>query len=133
MIKMKNRIFIKLIITPILILSLFGCTKSEKLLEPYLSRENMYFSVLILAEQEDFMDRTTELNKLIQDHPIQVNKAGVLIEGQKDCKMMMEYLNIDIEDLPVYILLDNKKIQLVNNDFEEFQQKMMEIIQKSEM
>ncbi|MOA61807.1 hypothetical protein D3C78_1870380 [compost metagenome] len=82
-----------------------------------------------MAEKNDFFERTTELNSLIQENFVQLDKAGVLTEDQKDCKALMKYLNTEVNDLPVYILLDNEKVLLVGHGFEEFQQKMIEIIQ----
>lgn len=117
---------IKLLICLALMLNILGCTKSERMLEPYLTTEDIYYSVLILAKKDDFFDRTIELNEITKEHPTQIIKAGVITNDSKQGKYLIKHFNID--KLPAYILMDNKEVRFVSNDFENYQQKIIEII-----
>lgn len=117
---------IRLFMSLALMLNILGCTKSEKILKPYFTTEDIHYSVLILAKKDDFFDRTIELNEITKEHPTQIIKAGVITNDSKQGKYLIEHLNID--KLPAYILMDNKDVRFVSNDFEDYQQKIIELI-----
>lgn len=129
---MQLRLFKAGIVILLMIISaLLGSSsrKDQDVLAPYLAQEKYAFSLLILAEESDYINQTYVLNEIVAEHPEEYTKAGVLTMDSREGKQVRKKLNI--HQAPTYILLDHKKVILIQKDLQEFKDKFIEKIEES--
>ncbi|MNJ60778.1 hypothetical protein [Paenibacillus bouchesdurhonensis] len=98
--------------------------QAQNVITPYLSQEENVFSVLILAEENDYIKQTYELNGIVGEHLAYLTKAGVLSKDSKEGKKVRKELGI--RRFPAYILLDHKKAILIQDDVQKFKSESRE-------
>ncbi|WP_460321688.1 hypothetical protein [Paenibacillus sp. YSY-4.3] len=118
------------IILLIVISALLGSNdrKVQDVFIPYLSQEKYAFSLLILAEETDYINQTYILNEMVREYPGYFNQAGVLTIDSGEGKQIRD--EVDIRQVPAYILLDHTQVILVEHDLEAFRSESTQMIEE---
>lgn len=95
---------------------------------PYLSQDNYAFSLLILAEETDYINQTYILNEMIGAYPGYFSQAGVLTTDSGEGKKIRDEL--DIRRVPAYLLLDHAQVILVADDLVAFRSDSAQMVEE---
>lgn len=102
--------------------------KDQDVFGPYLSQDNYAFSLLILAEETDYINQTYILNEMIGAYPGYFSQAGVLTIDSGEGKQIRD--EVDIRQIPAYILLDDTQVTLVEHNLEAFRSESTQMIEE---
>ncbi|MUG47388.1 hypothetical protein [Paenibacillus woosongensis] len=102
--------------------------KDQDVFGPYLSQDNYAFSLLILAEETDYINQTYILNEMVREYPGYFNKVGVLTIDSGEGKQIRD--EVDIRQIPAYILLDDTQVTLVEHNLEAFRSESTQMIEE---
>ncbi|WHX47211.1 hypothetical protein QNH46_13640 [Paenibacillus woosongensis] len=126
------RIFkVGLVIVLLMIISgLLGSNdrRDQDVLNPYLAQDKNAFSLLILAEESDYMNQTNILNEMIGAYPGYFSQAGVLTTDSGEGKKIRDEL--DVRQVPAYLLLDHVQVILVDHDLAAFRSDSAQMIEE---
>lgn len=115
-----------LAVSLLVLITQMGCKKSNEL-KSYLAYDETTFSVVTLADKDQFINETMLSNKLYKKHIRLISKIGVITNDSEDYKIISKQL--DVDTLPTYLLFDSKGAILIEQDFDEFESKISGIMQ----